>query len=187
MSTAFHFPSGVPAALLYNRGCQAVARYSALGGEAPRFASAWSGFQSGPREALSRVAAPHSLSPMGGLLSKPGARSLQSSATPSALEREVRDTIASNPVVVYSKSWCGFSHQVKALFRELKVPAKVIELDELGADGDAMQTALHQMTGQRTVPNVFIGGRHVGGCMETLEEYDSGTLQKRLQVALEGK
>lgn len=34
----------------------------------------------------------------------------------------------------------------------------------LAADGDAIQAALLEWTGQRTVPNVFIGGKHIGGC-----------------------
>lgn len=34
----------------------------------------------------------------------------------------------------------------------------------LEGDGDAIQSALIEWTGQRTVPNVFIGGNHVGGC-----------------------
>ena len=38
------------------------------------------------------------------------------------------------PVMIYSKSWCPFCHQVKDLFHgELKVDAKFAELDELGA------------------------------------------------------
>nr|KAJ0213181.1 hypothetical protein LSAT_V11C400227190 [Lactuca sativa] len=31
-------------------------------------------------------------------------------------------------------------------------------------DGGEIQSALHEWTGQRTVPNVFIGGKHIGGC-----------------------
>lgn len=34
----------------------------------------------------------------------------------------------------------------------------------LKGDGSEIQSALEQWTGQRTVPNVFIGGKHVGGC-----------------------
>lgn len=30
-------------------------------------------------------------------------------------------------------------------------------------DGDAIQRALADLTGQRTVPNVFVGGQHLGG------------------------
>ena len=31
-------------------------------------------------------------------------------------------------------------------------------------DGDEIQSELAKWTGQRTVPNVFIGGKHIGGC-----------------------
>ena len=31
-------------------------------------------------------------------------------------------------------------------------------------DGSDIQTALAEWTGQKTVPNVFIGGKHIGGC-----------------------
>ena len=65
--------------------------------------------------------------------------------------------------MVYSKSYCPYCSEVKSLFKELKVPAKVIELDDL-ADGDAVQSTLSGITGMRTVPQVFIGGELVGGC-----------------------
>lgn len=60
-------------------------------------------------------------------------------------------------------SFSFFLRAVKSLFKELKVPAKVVELDDL-ADGDAVQSTLSGITGMRTVPQVFIGGKLVGGC-----------------------
>jgi glutaredoxin 3 len=54
---------------------------------------------------------------------------------------------------------------VKALMAELKVPAAVLELDKLqGAEGAEIQAALTTITGSRTVPQVFINGKFVGGC-----------------------
>jgi len=41
---------------------------------------------------------------------------------------------------------------------------KVVELDELPQnDGSIIQRELYEVTGQRTVPNVFIRGMHIGG------------------------
>jgi glutaredoxin 3 len=65
-------------------------------------------------------------------------------------------------VTVFSKTYCPHCTATKALFAELKVPAKIHELDVL-PDGGAMQDALLELTGQRTVPNVFINGKHLGG------------------------
>lgn len=36
--------------------------------------------------------------------------------------------------------------------------------DPFAGDGSHIQSALAEWTGQRTVPNVFIGGNHIGGC-----------------------
>ncbi|GKU86164.1 hypothetical protein SLEP1_g726 [Rubroshorea leprosula] len=32
------------------------------------------------------------------------------------------------------------------------------------AQGPQLQKILERLTGQHTVPNVFIGGKHIGGC-----------------------
>lgn len=50
-------------------------------------------------------------------------------------------------------------------------------------DGSAMQSALYEITGQRTVPNVFIGGKHVGGCDDTVSLHQAGKLVPMLTEA----
>ncbi|KAK8517976.1 hypothetical protein V6N13_128135 [Hibiscus sabdariffa] len=50
----------------------------------------------------------------------------------SRLEESVKKTVTSNPVVVYSKTWCSYSSEVKSLFKRLGVEPLVVELDELG-------------------------------------------------------
>ncbi|XP_022544285.1 monothiol glutaredoxin-S12, chloroplastic isoform X1 [Brassica napus] len=78
------------------------------------------------------------------------------SSSSSSLEETVKTTVAENPVVVYSKSWCSYSSEVKSLFNGLQVKPLVVELDQLGAEGSQLQTVLEKLTGQFTVPNVFI-------------------------------
>ena len=56
----------------------------------------------------------------------------------------------------------------------------VVELDEI-PNGYAIQDELDRKTGQRMVPNVFVGGQHVGGNDDTQAVYRSGKLQKLLQ------
>jgi glutaredoxin 3 len=76
----------------------------------------------------------------------------------------VKQKNASNPVIVYSRSWCPYCTQVKGLLlHQLNVPTKVIEMDQL-ADEAGVAAALTQITGRTSVPQVFIGGAHVGGC-----------------------
>ncbi|KAK4479352.1 hypothetical protein RD792_014864 [Penstemon davidsonii] len=90
--------------------------------------------------------------------------------------------ISSNPVVVFSKTYCGYCQRVKQLLSQLKATYKVIELD-VESDGDYIQTALAESTGQRTVPNVFIGGKHIGGCDAVVEKHQQGKLVPMLAEA----
>ena len=60
------------------------------------------------------------------------------------------------------------------------VEAFVVELDRLHEEAE-IQDALAEMTGQRTVPNVFIGGAHVGGCDDTMALKEGGELQRMLK------
>ena len=52
----------------------------------------------------------------------------------------------------------------------------------VAAEGGAIQAALADKTGQRTVPNVFIGGNHVGGCDDTLKMHADNKLLPAVQA-----
>lgn len=54
-----------------------------------------------------------------------------------------------------------------------------LELD-LTDDGPNIQQVLLEMTSQRTVPNVFVNGTHIGGYDKTFQAYKSGSLQNVL-------
>ncbi|KAJ4888880.1 hypothetical protein Rs2_28628 [Raphanus sativus] len=110
-------------------------------------------------------------------------RAMSSSSPSPSLEETVKTTVAENPVVVYSKSWCSYSSEVKSLFNGLQVKPLVIELDQLGAEGSQLQNVLEKLTGQYTVPNVFIGGKHIGGCSDTVQLYNKGELEPMLAEA----
>lgn len=99
------------------------------------------------------------------------------------LEETVKKTISDNPVVVYSKTWCSYSSEVKQLFKRLGVQPLVIELDQLGPQGPQLQKVLERLTGQHTVPNVFIGAKHIGGCTDTVKLYRKGELEPLLSKA----
>ncbi|EFJ22817.1 hypothetical protein SELMODRAFT_104174 [Selaginella moellendorffii] len=76
---------------------------------------------------------------------------------------KAKDIVAHNPLVVFSKTYCPFCVKVKELFSSIGAQPKVVELDS-EADGADLQAALAEWTGQRSVPSVFVGGKHVGGC-----------------------
>jgi glutaredoxin 3 len=79
----------------------------------------------------------------------------------------------------YSKSYCPYCQSTKALFAKLGVEAQIYELNDMD-DGPAIQYALLTLTGQRTVPNVFINQQHVGGDDNVQAAHRNGKLKQML-------
>jgi glutaredoxin 3 len=59
---------------------------------------------------------------------------------------------------------------------------KLHELDQMGDDGPALQASLFKMTKQKTVPNVFVKGQHIGGNDDTQAAVKAGKLQEMLGI-----
>ncbi|GLJ40539.1 hypothetical protein SUGI_0836270 [Cryptomeria japonica] len=93
----------------------------------------------------------------------------------------VTTTISNNKIAIFSKSYCPYCARTKNVFKELNVTPYVVELD-LRGDGGEIQNALSNLVGRRTVPQVFIDGKHIGGSDDTVEAYQSGTLAKLLGI-----
>ena len=81
--------------------------------------------------------------------------------------------------MIFSKSRCPFCYATKALFEDLDIDAQIVELDQM-EQGAIVQKALHEITGQRTVPNTFVNGNHIGGNDKTQQAAQSGELQNML-------
>ncbi|OWM66414.1 hypothetical protein CDL15_Pgr013631 [Punica granatum] len=69
--------------------------------------------------------------------------------------------------------------RAKLIFSELREQPHVVELD-LREDGSEIQRALLDLTGRRTVPQVFVNGKLVGGSDDLTAAFMSGQLQKLL-------
>ena len=65
------------------------------------------------------------------------------------------------PIVIYTKLTCPYCHAAKALLRSKGAP-----FEEIGVDGDrtAQAAMAVKASGRSTVPQIFIGDTHVGGC-----------------------
>lgn len=79
---------------------------------------------------------------------------------------------------MYSKTTCPFAAETKKLLTEKRVKFKLIELDTL-PNGALIQSALEEKTGQRTVPNVFIDGKHIGGNSDVQKLGKRGVFDKK--------
>ncbi|KAI5741643.1 hypothetical protein M8J76_015665 [Diaphorina citri] len=93
--------------------------------------------------------------------------------------------ISSNKIVIFSKTTCPYCTKIKEKFNSVQQPFKAIELDLLGEDGARIQDALYEKTKQKTVPNIFINGTHVGGCDSTLKLFENGEIFKMLGASPE--
>ena len=100
-----------------------------------------------------------------------------------AVKERIKELILGSAVVLFSKSYCPFCTKTKALFAEIGAQEVCsIELDK-DKDGPAIQAALLEVTGQRTVPNIFVGGRHIGGNDDAQAKAASNELQTLLGAA----
>ncbi|KAI0673579.1 glutaredoxin [Trametes maxima] len=94
-----------------------------------------------------------------------------------AVKDLVESTISDNKIAIFSKSYCPYCRRAKTLLQSKypDVQTKIYELDEI-EDGSEIQNYLYEKTGQRTVPNIFINQKHVGGCDDVVGLDNSGKL-----------
>ncbi len=98
----------------------------------------------------------------------------------------VEDALADplSPVVMFGFEWCEFCWSVRKLFERTGVAFRAIDVDSAAFReddrGGKILRALFDRTGQRTMPQVFVGGTLVGGATEVLTAFDDGALQNRL-------
>mmetsp|Transcript_4159 Transcript_4159/g.9029 ORF Transcript_4159/g.9029 Transcript_4159/m.9029 type:complete len:101 (-) Transcript_4159:495-797(-) len=93
---------------------------------------------------------------------------------------ELDKALESHPVVVVSKTWCSFCTRAKNVLANYPIKnMRVIECDSK----PAVQNRAEELTGQRTVPNIFIGGKSIGGCDKTVALHNKGQLKVMLEEA----
>lgn len=91
--------------------------------------------------------------------------------------------VETRPIVIFSRTTCSYSTKVKKILAEVAAASDIhtIELDIFthqggtpGAAGVAVGHILEVNTRQRTIPQVYIGGKHIGGCdaVSSLKEND---------------
>ncbi|PRT53011.1 Monothiol glutaredoxin-6 [Wickerhamiella sorbophila] len=103
-------------------------------------------------------------------------------ASPEILYKNILNERPFSPVVIFSKSYCGFSKAAKKLLLEdyqLSPPPRVVELD-LHPQGSELQAYISEVTGRRTVPNVIVMKQSYGGASEMSALHNDGVLAAKL-------
>ena len=80
-------------------------------------------------------------------------------------------------VVIYTKMTCPYCIRAKMLLQR-----KEAEIEEIAVDfgGKTKQEMVQRSNGRMTVPQIFIGDRHIGGCDDLFELESTGELDELL-------
>ena len=81
------------------------------------------------------------------------------------------------PVTLYVSDWCPYCQRAKGLLSEKNVAFNEINVE----DQPKYREEMIARSGQRSVPQIFIGDMHVGGCDELFELDRSGKLDPLIQ------
>ena len=82
-------------------------------------------------------------------------------------------------VTVYTSDWCPYCQRAKGLLTQKRVIFSEINVEEDGRFREEMIAR----SNRRTVPQIFIGDKHVGGCDDLFELDRSGELDRLIQGA----
>jgi glutaredoxin 3 len=80
-------------------------------------------------------------------------------------------------IVMYSTTWCGYCQRARGLLQGKGVEFREIKVDE---QPELRDTMIEKSGGRRTVPQIFIGERHVGGYDDLAALDRAGELDKLL-------
>ena len=80
-------------------------------------------------------------------------------------------------VEIYTTPYCGYCRMAKQLLARKNVTYTEIDVAN---DPALRQKMVERANGGTTVPQIFIGGTHVGGCDDLYELNDAGNLDKLL-------
>lgn len=99
------------------------------------------------------------------------------------VEVELNAILKKSPIIIFSKSYCPHSADAKRILLDKYriVPAPfVVELDHHPM-GPQLQAMLGETTGRRTVPNVLVIGKSIGGGDDIVELHQMDKLLDKLK------
>jgi glutaredoxin 3 len=82
-------------------------------------------------------------------------------------------------IVIYTKSYCPYCVKAKRLLE-----GKALDYTEIDVENNAtlLQEMLSKSLGRKTVPQIFLGDKHIGGCDDLYALEESGELDKIISL-----
>jgi len=85
-----------------------------------------------------------------------------------------------NKVEIYTSNTCGYCIKAKQLLEKKDVTYEEINISDSDKN---LQEAIQRSNGQMTVPQIFIGGTHIGGCDDLYALEKDGKLDSLLNAS----
>lgn len=100
----------------------------------------------------------------------------------------IKREIDSNTICLFTKGtadmpMCGFSARAIAVFKELGHPFKTVDV----LPDPRIRQVLSSVSNWPTIPQVFVGGKFIGGSDIVVEMYQKGELQPLVEQAFKAK
>ena len=99
----------------------------------------------------------------------------------------VDEVVRAHGVVMFALEWCEFCWAARKLFAKLDVAYHSVDIDSVrfqpGDMGSKIRAVLKERTGAPTIPQIYIGGVHVGGCTDLFDALQAGRLRQLLDAA----
>jgi glutaredoxin 3 len=87
--------------------------------------------------------------------------------------------VSAPPITVYLSGWCPYCQRAMGLLSK-----KGLAFNEINVDEDAkLREEMIARSGRRTVPQIFIGEKHIGGCDDLFALDATGELDRLLEGA----
>ena len=85
-----------------------------------------------------------------------------------------------HPVTIYTTAWCPYCSAAKSLLKEKGVAFREIDVEKTPTERAAMTA---RAGGRTSVPQIFVGETHVGGCDDLYALDKSGKLDALLKAS----
>lgn len=90
------------------------------------------------------------------------------------------------PVILFALEWCEFCWSVRKMLAKYEIPYRAVDLDSVEYQkdnkGGNIRAAIYEQTGLKTIPQVYIGGQHIGGATEFFDACKDGSMRTALEA-----
>ena len=85
-----------------------------------------------------------------------------------------------NPVTIYTTAWCPYCSAARSLLKEKGIAFREIDVEKTPTERAVMMT---RAGGRTSVPQIFVGETHVGGCDDLYALDKAGKLDALLKAS----